>query len=147
MKFYSLWGLAIAPIFFISSCSITAVRPSQEMSNMEVSLRAAKEVNADILAPELYRRAHEASLKARRDYRYKNFETAKKYADQARVYAERAEFEALRNGAKRESSPNDPLLEPSHAPEPIGTPAEGTAPPSGNPPNAPNAPKTKKDPR
>jgi hypothetical protein len=135
------WGLAIAPIFLISACSITAVRPSQEMSNLEVSLRAAKEVNADVLAPELYRSAQETATKARREYRYKNFEIAKKYADQGRIYAERAEFEALRNGAKREAIPTDPLSEPSYAPVPIGTPdpnapaptAPGTAPGTGSP--------------
>ena len=89
---------------------------------MEVSLKAAKEVNADVLAPELYRRAQETALKARHEYRFKNFEIAKKYADQGRVYAERAEFEALRNGAKRDAVPTDPLAEPSYSPEPYATP-------------------------
>jgi hypothetical protein len=116
-------GLGLAPLFLIS-CSITAVRPAQEMSNLEVSLRAAKEINADILAPELYRMANEVSVQAHREYRFKNFEKAKKLADQARVYAERAEFEAIKNGAKREAVPADPLSEPSYAPEPIGNPSE-----------------------
>jgi hypothetical protein len=92
------------------------------MSNMEVSLKAAKEVNADILAPELYRTAQETSLRARREYRYKNFESAKKFANQARSMAEQAEFEALRNGAKREALPVDPLSEPSYAPVPVNNP-------------------------
>jgi hypothetical protein len=95
MKFKFLRGLAIAPFFFILNCSVTAVRPAQEMSNMEVALKAAKEVSADVLAPELYRIAQETSLRARREYRFKNFLDAKKYADQARVFAERAEFVAL----------------------------------------------------
>jgi hypothetical protein len=134
------WGLAIAPIFFISSCSITAVRPSQEMSNMEVSLRAAKEVNADVLAPELYRSAQETATKARHEYRYKNFEIAKKYADQGRIYAERAEFEALRNGAKRDTVPVDPLSEPSYAPVPMGSPNPDAA-AAKTPPTTPTTPK------
>jgi len=116
----------MAPLFLFSalnlSCSITAVRPAQEMSDMEVSLKAAKEVNADVLAPELYRVAQETGLRARREYRYKNFEDAKKLADEARTLAERAEFESLKNGAKREAVPSDPLSEPSYAPEVIGTP-------------------------
>jgi len=105
------------------------------MSDMEVSLKAAKEVNADVLAPELYRVAQETSLQARREYRYKNFLDAKKYADQARRLAERAEFEALRNGAKRDSVPTDPLSEPSYAPVEIAPKDPGAAPsPSNNTP-------------
>jgi len=103
------------------------------MSNMEVAIKAAKEVNADILAPELFRTAQEVSLKARREYRYKNFEIAKKYSDQARVYAEKAEFEALRNGAKRESVPVDPLSEPSYAPVPTTNPNGTPLNPSASP--------------
>jgi hypothetical protein len=142
------WGLAIAPFFLIfffgGACSVTAVRPAQEMSNMEVSIRAAKEVNADVLAPELFRSAQESSLLARREYRYKNFEAAKKYADQARVYAERAEFESLQNGARREAVPADPLSEPSYAPVPIGTPSGDSAPTKKtlNPSGAQGAPQT-----
>ena len=121
-------GLILLAPFFLLSCSITAVRPSQEMSDLGVALKAAKEVNADVLAPELYRMANETSLLAHREYRFKNFEAAKKYANQARIYAERAEFESLRNGAKRESLPVDPLSEPSYAPIPIGTPDPDAAP-------------------
>ena len=95
---------------------------------METSLKAAKEVSADVLAPELYRSAAEASLRAHREYRFKNFQSARKLADQARRFAERAEFEALRNGAKREAVPVDPLSEPSYAPEPVGTPNPDTVP-------------------
>ena len=109
-------------LFFLASCSVTAVRPSQAMSDMEVSMKAALEVSADTLAPEIFRLASESALIARREYKFKNFELARKYADQARVYAERSEFEAIRNGAKRESAPQDPLATPSYAPEPIATP-------------------------
>ncbi len=124
----------LAPL--LTQCSIVAVRPAQDMSNMEVSLRAAKEVNADVLAPELFRRASEVSVDARKEYRFRNFESAKILANQAREYAERSEFEALRNGAKREVIPDDPLSEPSYAPEPIATPTEpaaGQSPPTASP--------------
>ena len=112
------WGLFFAPIFFLG-CSVTAVRPSQDMSDMEVALRSALEVNAGSLAPELYRLSSELALLARKEYRLKNFQNAQRHANDARIYAERAEFEAIRNGAKRESVPADPLAEPSYAPEPI----------------------------
>ena len=136
MARFLMRGLILAPFFFMS-CSITAVRPSQEMSNLEVSLKAAKEVNADILAPELYRLATETSVSAHREYKLKNFEKAKILAGQARTFAERAEFEALRNGAKREAVPEDPLSDPSYAPNPIGTPSgepKGAASPAPTPP-------------
>lgn len=99
---------------------------------MEVSLKAASEVNADLLAPELFRLATETALHARREYRLKNFMEAKKFAEVARGHAERAEFEAIRNGAKREAIPADPLAEPSYAPEPVAEPTpisgDGTTP-------------------
>ena len=126
---------------FLSACSVTAVRPAQEMSNMEVSIRAAKEVNADVLAPELYRLANEIGQRARHEYRYKNFEDAKKLADRARVFAERAEFESIRNGGKREALPQDPLAEPSYSPMPIGTPIDNSVSPTPAPAGSP-APQT-----
>jgi hypothetical protein len=113
------WLLSV----FICSCSITAVRPAQEMSNMEVAIKAAKEVGADLLAPELFRTSLERSQEARKQYRFKNFMQAKELADQARVFAEKAEFESIRNGGKREAVPQDPLAEPSYPPESIAPPA------------------------
>lgn len=89
---------------------------------MEVAIRAAKEVGADILAPELYRNSLEKGQQARKEYRFKNFMQAKELADQARAFAEKAEFESIRNGGKREAVPQDPLAEPSYSPEPAATP-------------------------
>jgi hypothetical protein len=137
MKYFSRGLFFVVPFFFIcsfliASCSIVATRPSQEMSNMDVAIRSAKEVNADVLAPELYRLAVESSLSAKREYRFKNFLDAKKHADIARSYAEQAEFESIRNGGKREQLPQDPLAEPSYAPEVVGTPNPDASPSSGN---------------
>lgn len=103
---------------------------------MEVAIRSAKEVGADNLSPDLYRNATEYSLKARKEYRLKNFQSAKQYADQARDFAEKAEFDSIRNGGKRETIPHDPLSDPSYAPEPMGTPAG----PDSQKPNAPVPP-------
>ena len=100
-------------------CStLTETRPSQQMLNMEVAIRAAKEVSADTLAPELFRLSNETALIARREYRVKNFENARMAADKARVYAEQAEFESIRNGGKRETLPQDPLADPSQPSSP-----------------------------
>ena len=101
------------------------------MSDTYVALRAAREVQADSLAPELYRQASEWHLKARQEYRLKNFKFAKEYAEKARNYAEQAEFEAVRNGGNRESqAAPDPLegapppREKTEVPNPTGTPAD-----------------------
>jgi hypothetical protein len=115
----SIWALS----FLLSSCSITAVRPAQEMSNMDVAIKAAKEVGADVLAPELYRLSLERGQQARKEYRFKNFKQAKELADESRIYAEKAEFESIRNGGKREAVPQDPLAEPSYPPEQLAAPA------------------------
>ncbi len=123
-------GSVFLSLMLAVGCSITAVRPSQEMSNMDVAIRAAKEVNADVLAPELYRSAIEKSTSAKREYRFKNFTEAKAYANQARRFAEQAEFESIRNGGRREALPSDPLAEPSYAVEPIATPSPDASPSS-----------------
>jgi hypothetical protein len=131
--------LGVLSVFFASGCSIFAVRPAQEMSNMELAIKAAKEVGADLYAPEVYRAALEKELQARKEYRFKNFLNAKTHAEQARVLAEKAEFESIVKGAQRDVAPADPLAEPSYAPEPVATPSVDAThslapPPSGNPP-------------
>ena len=120
----TLKNLTLALIVLSTSCSITAVRPTQEMSNMGVAVKAAKEVEADVLAPELYRLAVERSREARKEYQFKNFQAAKDLANQARVFAEKAEYESIRNGGKREALPQDPLAEPSYSPEAISPPSD-----------------------
>jgi len=71
------------------------------MSDALAALRAAKEVQADTLAPELYRQANEWYLQAQREYKFKNFYLAKIYIQKARGVAERAEIEALLNCGDR----------------------------------------------
>ncbi len=111
------------------------------MSNTQAALRAAKEVQADVLAPELYRQATEWFLKARQEYRYKDFEKAREYADKARVNAEQAEFEALKNGGIRGGNPETLIDE---IPPPPGDPM--AAPPPGEAPAAPTGGTNGKEP-
>lgn len=110
----------------LSSCSLVATRPVQEMSNARAALQAAKEVQADILAPDLFQQADEQFFKARREFRYKNFKEAKEYASIAQNLAEKAEFEALLNGAKRDTVPTDPyndsMRNKEPAPDPVVSP-------------------------
>jgi hypothetical protein len=102
------------------------------MSNTNAAIRAAKEVQADTLAPELYRQSTEWYFRAKHEYKFKNFQLAKQYADKARHFAEQAEFESLRNGGNRgEMGGSDPLANvpasasaPYDYPTPTGTPAD-----------------------
>jgi len=98
------------------------------MSDTSAALRAAKEVQADVLAPELFRQASDRYGSARNEYRLKNFSEAKEFASKARRYAEQAEFESVRSGARRQEDqpqppPPDAVPEKYGYPEPTGTPA------------------------
>ncbi len=72
------------------------------MAVADAALRAAREVNADAIEgtniPEMYRAAADNLFKAKREYRLKNFDRAKKYALKATMLAEKAEFEAVKAG-------------------------------------------------
>ena len=92
------------------SCSLLATRPVQEMSLTSAALRAAHEVQADTLSPEYFRQASDWFEQAKSEYRFKNFHLAKKYADQARIFAEKAELHSLmKGGVRAEESMPDPL--------------------------------------
>jgi hypothetical protein len=96
------------------------------MSDTHSAILAAKEVQADTLAPEYYREATEWFSKARHEYKMKNFALARDYAVKARQFAEQAEFEAVRGGATREepAPPEAPAApQPYDYPTPTGTPA------------------------
>lgn len=84
------------------ACSVAVIRPVQEMAVADAALRAAREVNADAIEgsniPEIYRAAADNLFKAKREYRLKNFDRARKYAVRATLLAERAEFEAVKAG-------------------------------------------------
>ena len=79
------------------------------MSNTAAAIRAAREVQADTRAPELFRQSNEWFFKARQEYKLKNFKEARIYASKARRFAEEAEYEELNSGANRVSAPPDPL--------------------------------------
>jgi hypothetical protein len=120
-----LWALAL------SSCSIVAIRPRQEMADTAAAIRAAREVNAQTAAPEFYREAEEWYFKARQEYRLKNFKLAKDAADRARAAAEKAEFQAILGGAQRGSLQAEPQGEPQDASK--QTPSEGDSKPASSP--------------
>ncbi|HTL12278.1 MAG TPA: hypothetical protein VL588_07310 [Bdellovibrionota bacterium] len=89
------------------------------MSDTTAAIRAAREVQAPTLAPELFRQSQEWFLKARQAYHLKEFKEATEYAEKARYFAEQAELEAVRSGASRESI-NVPPPPPPPPPSPSG---------------------------
>lgn len=130
------WLLVTILACFLTACAVAATRPVQEMSDTGAALKAAKEVSADTLAPELYRQANEWFAKARNEYKLKNFKQAKDYADRSRRFAEQAEFESIKNGGNRQEVPNDPLSPPP----PVTPTAPATASPTDAPPPPPELP-------
>lgn len=144
---FALLG-AVTLSFAVTACSVMAMRPVQDMSDTQAAIRAAREVQADTLAPELFRNATEWFFRARQEYKFKNFKLAKDYSDKARYFAEQAEFEAIRNGGNRtDQAPSDPIntapagggKPPDAYPTPTGTPIESYNPPPDNS-NAPVPP-------
>lgn len=88
--------LTISFLLLLGACSLTASRPKEELSLATAAFVAAREANAHISAPELYRKAEYYLLKARDTYRKKYFDKAKDYALLAKKFAENAEFVALK---------------------------------------------------
>lgn len=83
----------------LGACGLTTTRPKLEMGMAQEAFIAARNSNAQNLAPALYRRAEEYYLKAKSAYRRKYFNQAKQYAILSKEYSERAEFTAERRKA------------------------------------------------
>lgn len=133
-----LFSALLLSLMVSTGCTIFATRPVQEMSYTLAAIKAAKEVQADVYTPELFRLSNEWFFRAKNEYKYKNFKLAKEYADKARHLAEQAEFEAIRSGAIRSEGADTPgggadtaTLPPGNGstkaqaiPTPTGTPVE-----------------------
>lgn len=81
---------------FLLGCGLTTTRPKMDMSLAQVAFMAAKEAQADVKAPGLFRKAEYYYLKAKSAYRRKYFNKAQQYAILSKKYAERAEYIAIR---------------------------------------------------
>ena len=91
-KFFSLCFV----LLLLSACGLATTRPKLEMSMAQVAFMAAKESQADIKAPGLYRKAEYYYLKAKSSYKRKYFNKAQQYALLSKKYSERAEYVAIR---------------------------------------------------
>lgn len=95
-------------------------RPVKELALADVAIRSAQKVKAESLATDEFRRAENFYLRAKKDYSDGYFDSSRKYAGEARLAAERAEFTALSKQLKskgREEGPT-PGPAPSAADEP-----------------------------
>lgn len=81
---------------FLLGCGLTTTRPKMDMSLAQVAFMAAKEAQADVKAPGLFRKAEYYYLKAKSAYRRKYFNKAQQYAILSKKYSERAEYIAIR---------------------------------------------------
>lgn len=70
-------------------------RPTQDLVLAEVALKAAQKVKADTLAPDLYRKAENHYLRAKKDYAEGYYDSCRKNSSEARLLAEQSEYRAL----------------------------------------------------
>jgi hypothetical protein len=80
----------------LTACGLTTTRPKLEMSLAQVAFMAAKEAQADVKAPGLFRKAEYYYLKAKSSYKRKYFNKAQQYALLSKKYSEKAEYVAIR---------------------------------------------------
>lgn len=122
-------GAAFAFLLTTASC---AHRPIEELVLADVAVKAAQKVKADALAPEAYRRAENYYLRAKKDFAEGYFDSCRRFADEARVLAEQAEYRALlkQNQSKVRSEDEGGGQPP---PPPPPSPAAGGG-PEGYPP-------------
>lgn len=79
-------------LFSIGACT---QRPVVDLTLADVALKAAQKVRADSLAPDQYRQAENFFLRAKKDFAEGYYDSCKKYATQARLLAEQAEYRSL----------------------------------------------------
>ncbi len=81
----------------------------------DVAVKAASKAKADALAPDIYRKAENTYLRAKRDFEEGYFDSCRKFATEARVLAEKAEYEAIFKQSSTRSSSADDNERPSGA--------------------------------
>ncbi len=91
--------IGLIMLTFLWSCGIATTRPKLEMSMAQVAFMAAKDAQADIKAPGLFRKAEYYYLKAKSSYKRKYFNKAQQYALLSKKYSEKAEYVAVRKKA------------------------------------------------
>jgi hypothetical protein len=104
-------------LFFLAGCH---PRPTEDLVLAEVAIRAAQKVKADSLSPDLFRKAENHYLRAKKDYAEGYYESCKNNANTARLSAEQAEYKSLQKQTQlRDRAPEDDFAPP---PETQGAP-------------------------
>lgn len=105
------WGVGLLAL---AACH---PRPTEDVVLADVAVRAAQKVKADSLAPDLFRKAENNYLRAKKDYAEGYFESARKHANEARMLAEQAEYRALRKQTQlKDKISEDDFAPPNEAP-------------------------------
>lgn len=86
-------------VISLGACGLTTTRPKLEMRMAQSAFVAAKEANAQTLAPGLYRKAEFYYLKAKSSYKRKYFNKAQQYAILSKKFSEKAEYISVRKKA------------------------------------------------
>jgi hypothetical protein len=82
-------------------------RPMEDLALADLAVKAAQKAKADSLAPDTYRKAENFYLRAKKDYSDGYYDSAKKYANEARLSAEQAEYQALLKQTQLKGKPED----------------------------------------
>lgn len=112
-------------LIFLINLGACTQRPVVDLTLADVALKAAQKVRADSLAPDQYRQAENFYLRAKKDFAEGYYDSCKKFANEARLLAEQAEYRALlkQNQVKKPSSPAEEVRPP-----PGAQPYEGSYP-------------------
>ncbi|MCM0604953.1 MAG: DUF4398 domain-containing protein [Xanthomonadaceae bacterium] len=121
-------AIFIALLALGACASVFETRPDQELADAIASVRAAKEVSAENMAPDLYRKAQQSLDLGKREYRFKNYSEAKAALIRAKSYGEKAEFNAIKVGGVRHETPKDPMAQPTAASTPDLQPVDAPPP-------------------
>lgn len=100
-------GLVFAA-FLLSGCES---RPIKELALADVAIRSAQKVKAESLATDEFRRAENYYLRAKKDYADGYYDSSRKYAVDARLSAERAEYTALAKQQKVKARDSESMVD------------------------------------
>lgn len=75
-------------------------KPIEQLVFADAAIKAAQKAKADSLAPDLFRKAENYFLRAKTDYEEGYFDSCYKFANEARLAAEQAEYQSLLKQSK-----------------------------------------------
>jgi len=99
-------------------------RPIEDLVLADVAVRAAQKVKAESLSPDLFRKAENHYLRAKKDFSDGYYDSCRKNANDARLLAEQAEYHSLLKQTQLKDKP---------AGDDAAPPAEGAGPPTPEP--------------